>query len=247
MLERLENDIFLLHKKQTNNDANEINGFAHRYVSTGNTNTTMALADIVKARTAHSKANVSKIGRKAIVDATVAAQMLLIDGFTRQDIYGPNENIKTGMGSTKWIGQYMGYDFYESNMLDEETALDYVTGGTKVANMFLGEEALIGAMRLPIDMRFWRDDNYLRDVYHATTRYGLDLYRDESLVVVLTEAGHDHILIRLDRVCQWDQPIRNVIFQEAFCLSKRTIVRIQNKTKPGPCGFRFRSCFHRGF
>jgi len=189
LLKRLENDVFLLHKKQTNNDANLINGFPHRFVSTGNTNTTITLADIVKARTGLTKANVDRMGRMAIVDPTVAAQMLQLDGFTRQDVYGNNDNIKTGMGSTKWIGQYMGFDFYESNMLDEATALDYDTGGDKVANLFVGADAFIGAMRLPVDLRFWRQDEYLREVFHATTRYGLDLYRPESLVTVLTKSG----------------------------------------------------------
>jgi hypothetical protein len=37
------------------------------------------------------------------------------------------------------------------------------------------------------DMDAWYDNNTRSDVYHVTMRYGIKLYRPESLVIVLTE------------------------------------------------------------
>lgn len=183
--ERLENDIFLLHKKQTSNDANTINGQAHRFVATGSSSV-ITLKDIAQAKLSLDKANVSKVGRMAIVDPTVSYQLVQIDNVIRQDVYGPQSNLKDGFGSTKFIGRYLGFDFYESNMLDEATALNHVTGGSLIANLFLGPEAFVGAMRLKPEIEHFRENIRKRDVFHVTTRYGLGLYREESLVTVLT-------------------------------------------------------------
>lgn len=185
LMERLENDIFLLHKQQTSNDANTINGVAHRYVGTGTSNV-IALADIIQAREALTKANVSRIGRQAYVDASVASELLTLDAIVRQDVYGQNANIKEGFGSTAYIGRYMGFDFYESNMLDEATALDHVTGGSLKGNIFIGEEAFKGAIRNMPEIEYDRNMNKKRDEYSATMRYGLGLYRAAALVSILT-------------------------------------------------------------
>jgi hypothetical protein len=185
LMERLENDIFLLHKKQTDNDANTINGRAHRYVGGGASNV-IALDDVAKAKLALDKANVSKIGRKAIVDPSVSYQLVNIDNVIRQDVYGPQTHLKDGFGKTKFIGTYLGFDFFESNMLDEATALDYTTGGALKANFFIGEEAFKGAIRQMPSIEFDRNVSKKRDEYSATMRFGLDLFREESFVCVLT-------------------------------------------------------------
>ena len=143
LVERLEADVFLLHKEQTSNDANSINGWAHRYVG-GGTSNAITLDDVAKAKTALDKANVSKNGRMAIVDPKVSYQMINIDNVIRQDVYGPNSNLKTGFGGTKFIGQYLGFDFYESNMLDTATALNHATGGSLIGNLFCGPECFVG-------------------------------------------------------------------------------------------------------
>lgn len=185
IMERLESDIMLLHKKQTNNDANTINGRAHRYVGTGTSNV-IALDDVYDAKLALDKGNVSKLNRIAIVDPTVSRELITLDAIVRQDVYGANSNIREGFGATEFIGRYAGFNFFESNMLDEATALDYVTGGSLKANLFLGEEAFVGAMRAAPEMEESRDWKKKRDVFHATSRYGLDLFRNVSLVTVLT-------------------------------------------------------------
>lgn len=185
LMERLENDVFLLHKKQTSNDANTINGQAHRFVATGTSNV-ITLKDIAQAKLSFDKANVPKNGRIAVIDPTVSYQLVQIDNVIRQDVYGPNSNLKEGFGGTKFIGTYLGFDFFESNMLDEATALDHETGGSLKANMFLGTEALKGAVRQTPSIEFFRNVNKKRDEYSATMRHGLGLYRPESLVTILT-------------------------------------------------------------
>jgi|LGVF01.2.fsa_nt_gb hypothetical protein len=185
LMERLENDIFLLHKEQTTNDANTINGQAHRYVGTGGSNK-IALKDVAQAKLSLDKANVSKQGRVAIIDPTVSYQLIQIDNVIRQDVYGANTTIKEGFGGTKFIGTYLGFDFYESNMLDEATALDHAAGGSLKGNLFLGPEAFKGAVRQMPDIEFDRNVGKKRDEYSATMRFGLGLFRAESLVTILT-------------------------------------------------------------
>lgn len=186
LMERMEADIFLLHKKQTE-DANTINGRAHRYVGSGTSNA-ITLADVALAKLALDKANVSKNGRMAIVDPQVSYQLINIDNVIRQDVYGANSALKTGFGGTKFIGTYLGFDFYESNMLDTATALAHGTPGSLIANMFCGPECFVGAVREMPEIESSRDWSKKRDVHHATMRFGLDLYRPESLVTVLTGA-----------------------------------------------------------
>jgi len=188
VMERLEYDIFQLHKEQTTNDANTINGQAHRFVATGTSPYTAAitLKDIAQAKLSLDKAFVSKNGRAAIVDPTVSYQLVQIDNVIRQDVYGPQSNLKEGFGGTNFIGRYLGFDFYESNMLDEATALDHSAGGAQIGNIFMGEDTFIGAMRLSPEIEQSRDWEKKRDIYHMTSRYGLGLYRPESLVTVLT-------------------------------------------------------------
>jgi len=185
-MEQLETDIMLLHLKQTASDPNTINGQAHRYVATG-TGEVISLADIAQAKLSLDKANVSKNGRVAIVDPTVSYQLVQIDNVIRQDVYGPNTHIKEGFGATSYIGKYMGFDFYESNMLDEAGVYTGATAtGSLKANIFMGEEAFKGAIRSTPDIEFYRNAPYKRDEYSLNIRYGLGLYRTESLVTVLT-------------------------------------------------------------
>ena len=184
LMEQLETDIWYLHKDQTNNDPNTINGVAHRFVASGS-GSVITLDDVYKAKLALDRANVSKAGRKAIVSPKQSYTLLGIDNVIRQDVYGANSHIAQGFGSTSYLGMFGGFEFYESNMLDEATALDHESGGSLTACMFLGPEAFIGAVRSQPDIEQSRDWQYKRDVFHVTTRYGLKTYRPESVVTVL--------------------------------------------------------------
>jgi hypothetical protein len=101
----------------------------------------------------------------------------------------------------RFIRNIYGWDVYESNFLDEiaaETingrALDASatdsSAGTGKANMFMSmaPEAVpfVGAWRQMPEVDFEYNKDFQRYEYVTTCRYGLGLYRPESLVVVLS-------------------------------------------------------------
>ncbi len=193
LAEKKESDIALLHKKQPNITTNgKINGVEHRWAgsgedSSGTPDNSMALEDFAKAGYALTKANVSKAGRVAIIDPSVTYTLNTSDWVYRQDYYGPNNALKDSLTGMKYVGSYMGFDVFESNFLDETADAATNGTGTYIANMFMGQEALIGAMRTMPDIETARNWRNKSDVYHATIRYGMDVFRPESLVVVCTK------------------------------------------------------------
>ena len=191
LLEAFESDIFKIHKNQLPGDnPNRYCGYDHRYVGGlhgGGSVECLTLEDIAYAKLALDKCNVPKTGRKAIVDPTVAYRLVNIDNVIRQDVYGPNSALKTGFGTTKFIGTYLGFDFYESNMVDGTGEwTNAPSDGDLLANYFIGPEAFKGAVRQLPAIEYFRNVTYKRDEYSTTMRYGLGLYRPESLVTVLT-------------------------------------------------------------
>lgn len=185
--EKKELDISALEAKQTAADSNTFNGAAHRLLASG-TSEAMALADVAKAKFALDKSNVSKTNRIAVVDPATSYQLVQIDNVIRQDVYGTNSAIKDGLSGTSYLGKYMGFDFYESNMLQTYASGTDVAGSASsnagAYNMFIGEDAFIGAMRCMPEIEAFRVPERKADAYHATIRYGLDLYRPESLIVI---------------------------------------------------------------
>ena len=195
LLEQKESDIANLQSGQTSGDPNTINGVNHRYVGTG-TARVIALADVQKAKLALDKGKVMRGNRRAFVDPEVTYQLQTISNVIQQDVYGSNAHLREGMNGTAYVGRFAGFDLFESLFLDTGltdniTATAPGAGGLTasagVANMFVGEEAFIGAMRAMPDMDAWYDNNTRSDVYHVTMRYGIKLYRPESLVVVITD------------------------------------------------------------
>ena len=196
LLEQKESDIANLQSSQTATNPNTINGVDHRYVGTG-TGEIITLADIQKAKLALDKGKVMRGNRRCFVDPSVTYQLQQISNVIQQDIYGPNAHIREGMNGTAYVGRFAGFELFESLFLDTiaseaitatAPSAGALTGTAAHANMFLGEEAFIGAMRAMPDMDAWYDNNTRSDVYHVTMRYGIKLFRPESLVVVLTES-----------------------------------------------------------
>jgi len=182
-----ESDIFNLQSSQTASNANTINGAAHRIVCTG-TSQAITLADISSAKFALDKSNVSRVGRKGVFDPAMTQEMLTISNVLAQDVYGANSHLKEGMSGTVALGKFHGFDLFESNLLDNglaETITGSVTAG--IANIMVGEEAFVGAMRTMPTVESFRQHERKRDVHSATIRYGIKLYRPESLVVLLAE------------------------------------------------------------
>lgn len=195
LLEQKESDIANLQSGQTASNPNTINGVDHRWVATG-TAEAITLADFQKAKLALDKAKVMRGGRRAFVDPSVTYQLQQISNVIQQDIYGSNAHIKEGMNGTTFVGRFAGFDLFESLFLDNSiaetiTATAPGAGSASVtagwANMFVGQEAFIGAMRAMPDMKSWYDHNTRSDVYHVTMRYGIKLFRPESFAVVLTD------------------------------------------------------------
>lgn len=198
ILEQKESDIANIPNKtggQTASDPNTINGVDHRYVATGTSNA-ITLADIQKAKLALDKAKVMRGGRKMFVDPSVTYDLQQISNVIQQDVYGSNAHVKEGMSGTTFVGRFAGFDLFESLLLDNgltdtitATAPNSgaLTASSGFSNMGVGQEAFIGAMRALPDMRVWEDDNTRSTVYHATIRYGVKLFRPESLVVVITD------------------------------------------------------------
>jgi hypothetical protein len=119
--ENLETSVFTLASSQTAANANSINGTSHRFVASGNTNTTLALEDFAKAKFALDNANASQ-RRVAIIDPSqeyvlntltnlvnvsnnAMFQGIVTEGFV---------NSSTGLRFSKNI---YGFDVYISNYL----------------------------------------------------------------------------------------------------------------------------------
>ena len=189
LMEKKEFDISALVDKQTAADTNTIDGRAHRLPGSG-TSGVITLQDIAKAKLALDKSNAMKGGRTAYVDPTVSYQLVQIDNVIRQDVYGGNSHIKDGLSGTSALGTYLGFSFYESNMLQTATGVTAIDGvdtiTAPVYNMFCGEDTFIGAMRHEPDIEAWRVHEKKMDAWHATVRYGLDLFRPETLVSIAT-------------------------------------------------------------
>jgi len=195
LMEQKESDVANLQSGQTASNPNTIDGVDHRYVATG-TNEAITLADIQKAKLALDKASVMRGNRRAFVDPSVTYQLQQISNVIQQDVYGSNAFVKEGMSGTAYVGRFAGFELFESLFLDNSVtetitatapSAGSATGTNAFVNMFLGEEAFIGAMRSMPDMDAWYDNNTRSDVYHVTMRYGIKIFRPESLVCVLSE------------------------------------------------------------
>jgi hypothetical protein len=198
LMERVETDILYLAMSQTTSDPNTINGADHRWVGAG-TSETMSTADFAKALLALQKARVPMTNLIAIVDPSVEHTFNTITNLTN---FSNNpmwegivaDGIASGMRFTKNV---YGFDVYVSNYLP--TANETITSngtarttGAGKANLFFSAAGgdlgpFKGAWRqMPkVDTKYNMDMQ--RDEYATTARYGVKLYREENLVVVLTD------------------------------------------------------------
>lgn len=191
LMEKKELEIFELQSEQTASDPNTIDGAAHRAAG-GGTDGAILLQDFAKAKYAMTKSNVPRNMWKAILSPEAVYEMQQIDNIFRQDVYGANSHIKDGLSMSEFLGTFSGFQCYESNMLDTGTGSVDIDGTTSVTapvyNVFCGAgETFIGAMRNNLELNAWRIDERLSDAFHVNVRYGLDLYRPESLFVLGTK------------------------------------------------------------
>lgn len=201
--ENLETNIFTLAGSQTAANANSINGASHRFVATGNTNTTLSIEDFAKAKFAMDKAGVTQ-KRVAIIDPS---QEYVLNTLTNLVNVSNNPkfegivqegfvNSTTGLRFSRNI---FGFDVYVSNYLSTISGTEAINADARgsvtspsgaVQNVFMSigadETPFKGAWRQMINVEFERNKDLRRDEYVMNGRYGLKLYRPESLVVVLS-------------------------------------------------------------
>lgn len=186
--------------RQTASDLNDYNGVSHRWVGTGTgsggtSNNTISVEDFARARLALQKANVPLTNLVAIVDPSVEFTFNTLANITSV-LNNPQWEgiIRDGIGTgMQFRANIYGFDVYVSQNLkqniSETIATQAVTDG--VANLFFSAapnaSPLIGAVRQPpvVDSKYNQD--LQREEYVTTVRYGLDLYRPENMITVLTD------------------------------------------------------------
>jgi hypothetical protein len=185
---------------QTASNPNIINGAAHRFVASG-TNETLMPKDFALARYALRKANVPMTNLVAIVDPSVEYALSTMTNLTNH-ISNPNWEGAIGSGLTtgmRFTTRIFGFDVYTSDFLKVNTTsetidLSSLGGGSRTAaagvnNLFFSADAspFIGAIRQAPRVESERNKDFQRDEYVVTCRYGIDLFRPEALVVILTD------------------------------------------------------------
>lgn len=197
--ENLEGNIFALANSQTVDGTNTINGAAHRFVASGATNTVLALADFAKAKFALDKAG-STQKRIAIIDPSQEYVLNTLTGLTAitnnpmfEGII--NEGFVNSTTGLRFSKNIYGFDVYVSNYLPTPTdaTIDSVSvPASPVANIFMGfggdESPFKGAWRQLPKVEFERNKDLRRDEYVMNARYGLKLYRPETLVVAISKS-----------------------------------------------------------
>lgn len=191
ILKQVEGDIFKLQGSQTAADTNLINGEKHRYVATGTSNV-IGVEDFARANLSLNKANVSSRNRIAVVDPSVEYTLSTLTNLSNVSNNPMWDGVvRDGMTSgMRFSMNVYGWDVYVSNYLDEietETLETVDVSGFK-ANMFFSadgdENPFKGAWARMPRFKTWRDEDREETKYATSSRYGLSLYRPESLIVI---------------------------------------------------------------
>ena len=209
--ENLETSILALGNSQTLANPNGVNNAAHRWVAGhGGTDGYLSLQDFAAAKFALDKANCTGM-RVAFVDP---AQEYVLNTITNLVSVSNNPmfeglinsgfvNQSTGL---KFYKNIYGFDVYTSNYLPTVGAETISTSGSTVApntgasssagdkaNVFISvggadETPFKGAWRQMLRVEYERNKDKRRDEYVMNGRFGLKLYRPESMVSVLAKA-----------------------------------------------------------
>jgi hypothetical protein len=197
--ENLEGSVFSLANTQTVNDANTINGAAHRFIASGGSNTVLSLDDFSKAKYALDKAQAGG-SRVAIIDASqeyVFNNLVGAQAFTNNPQFGGivNGGFVNEVTGMRFIRSIFGFDVYVSNFLSTPT--DTAIGGVNtptapVTNIFMSVGGdltpFVGAYRQMPRVEYERNKDLRRDEYVMNARFGLKLYRPECLVSIISKS-----------------------------------------------------------
>ena len=201
--ENLETNVMALANTQTVNDANSINGAAHRFIASGTSNTTLALDDFAKAKFALDKASAYG-ARVAIIDPSQEYVLNTLTNLVQVQNNPQFEGIitsgMTATGSMRFIRNIYGFDVYVSNFLatPTDTAINADARGSistptaPKSNIFMSVGGdltpFVGAWRQMPRVEYERNKNMRRDEYVLNARYGLKLYRPECLVSIISRS-----------------------------------------------------------
>lgn len=185
----------VLNAGQTDGNPNNINGFAHRRVASGN-NDTMEIDDLLQMKLAFDKAEVPYAGRIAIVDPVVAATLTSkFQGNYNVDSNATLQNILEGTFNRDhdFVMNIFGWNVMTSNRLPRGDFGDgngSVTGG--IANLFLNviddqTKSLMAAWRQMPTTESGRNHELRRDEFSLSARFGMAVQRTDSLGVIVTD------------------------------------------------------------
>jgi hypothetical protein len=186
---------------QTLANSNTINGAKHRFIGSG-TNATISLEDFMKAKYALQKANAPLTQLVAVVAPEVEYTLSTLPNHINMSNNIMWEGVvttglTTGMRFTKNI---FGWDVYVSQFLKANTAsetIDGVVATTGVNNLFFtaAPEArpFIGSVRQPPKTESDYNKDMQREEYVTTCRYGMKLFRPESIVCVVTATDQVYV------------------------------------------------------
>lgn len=208
----MEGQIMKLGNDQTLNNANAINGVAHRLVASGDgtsapTNA-LTVQDFAFAKLALKKANVPMTGLIAVVSPETEFTFNLTSNIVDISNNPRWEGIvETGLLDTtgiRFIRNIYGFDVYVSDYLAtnaaDEAALTTWDGSAVgstagyTSNMFFSVaddmvKPFIGAWgRTPRIVSF-RDEALETESHQLTASFGLGMYRPESLVTILSSTA----------------------------------------------------------
>jgi hypothetical protein len=205
--EYMETQVLKLQSVQTQNDDNLINNGKHRYAASG-TGRTITLQDIAYARYALQKAKAPLTNLVMIVDPSFEFNTNITS--TLVDVsFNPRWEgiIETGIGagdSVRFIRNIYGFDIMVSDYLDtalvaeanldayDDAAVTHTVGDVYNLAMTLADDdakPFMGAWRRTPSLKSWRDEDIETEYHQLSARFGLNLWRPESLVTIASSTA----------------------------------------------------------
>ena len=186
---------------QTTNDANSVNGVAHRIVGNG-ASRQIELEDFAFMKYSFDKAKVPQMGRIAIVDPIVELTLNKLYNAS-WTVNNPQFSgiITEGFSQThKFVTNIFGFDIWTSNLLPTvgvEGSLTDRDGNTTasvagdIANIFMcvasdQTKPIMKAWRRKPTAEAWRDHETREDKIQSTGRFGLGAQRIDTLATIIT-------------------------------------------------------------
>ena len=179
---------------QTDDDANAINGFAHR-IASSETNNVFAIKHLNAMRLAFQKAYVPDAGNIFICDPVVEATLNNLVNITRDVTPFAAKIIEMGMtAGMRYSMNVFGWDIFVNNRLPRGDFGDGTTSVTgAVANICMNvlddqTKPIMMAWRRMPKSEGERNKDLARDEFVVRSRYGFGVQRKDTLGVIITSA-----------------------------------------------------------